>query len=166
MRCVFGGRSRYGRIVGHLALTPMLALSLVAAVGCGADSDRRYEAEEVARCITVRSGTLLSDPLRGRPVNFRLSPALRRRAKSEPTVGSGSILPRPTSFAAFPGSDVTFVPRGFDDEGFVPAAFVFFNGSEAAQAHRGDADARYGNALIVFHGDAPQAQREFVAGCF
>lgn len=148
------------------ALTAALLLSLLALGGCGDDGGERiHDAEEVARCITGRSGTLLTDPLTRGPVDFRLSPALRRQARSKPRVGEGSILPRPTAFAAFLGSDPTFVPSGFDGPGFVPAAFVFFDTLQAAQAHQDDADMRRGNVLIVIHGEASEAQRDFIDSC-
>jgi hypothetical protein len=142
-------------------------LSLPWLGGCGDDGEERtHDAERVARCITGRSGTLLSDPLNERPVDFGLSSALRDRVRqAEPRVGEGSILPRPTAFAAFMGSDPTFVPPGFTSSGFVPAAFIFFDTSQAAQARRDDADLRRGNLLIVFDGEAPGAQVEFIDGC-
>lgn len=80
-------------------------------------------------------------------------------------MGEGSILPRPTAFAAFLGSDPTFVPPDFDGAGFVPAAFVYFDTLVAARAHQGDADTRRGNVLLVFRGEPPAAQREFIASC-
>lgn len=148
------------------ALAAVLLLSIPALGGCDDDEGGRvHDAERVARCITGRSGTLLTDPLKGRPVDFQLSPALRRQASSEPRVGEGSILPRPTAFAAFLGADPTFVPPGFEGSGFVPAAFVFFDSPKAAQAHQDDADVHRGNLLVVFHGEAPEAQRDFIDGC-
>ena len=145
-----------------VALFVTLSFSFIGACG-NDDGERIHDAEEVARCITGRSGTLLTDPLNDRP--FRLSPALRSRARSAPRVGEGSILPRPTAFAAFLGADPTFVPRDFDGSGFVPAAFVFFATPAAAQGHQDDADMRRGNVLIVFHGEAPVTQQEFVDSC-
>jgi hypothetical protein len=47
----------------------------------------------------------------------------------------------------------------------VPAAFVFFDTPESARAHHDDADKRRGNTLIIFHGEAPEAQRNFIASC-
>jgi hypothetical protein len=141
-------------------------LTLPSLGGCDDDAGERiHNAEDVARCITARSGTLLTDPLNERPVDFRLSPALRGRARSAPRVGDGSILPRPTAFAAFLGADPTFVPPDFDGSGFVPAVFVFFDTPEAAKAYEEVADMPRGNVLIVFHGEAPEAQRDFIDGC-
>jgi len=144
------------------ALAAVLLLSLPLLGGCG---ERTHDAEQVGPCITGGSGTLLTDPLNDRPVDFRLSPALHSRARTKPRVGEGSILPRPTAFAAFLGADPTFVPPDFDGSGFMPAAFVFFDTPEAARRHQGDADMRRGNALIVFHGEAPEAQRDFIDSC-
>jgi hypothetical protein len=148
------------------ALAAVLVLSLPSLGGCGGDDDERiHDAEQVARCITGRSGTLLTDPLNDRPVDFRLRPALHSRARSAPRAGERSILPRPTAFAAFLGADPTFVPPDFDGSGFAPAVFVFFDTPEAAQAHQDDADMRRGNLLIVFHGEAPEVQRNFIDSC-
>jgi len=36
---------------------------------------------------------------------------------------------------------------------------------EAAQRHQDDADMRRGNVVIVFHGEAPEAQRDFIDSC-
>jgi hypothetical protein len=146
------------------ALAAVAVLSISSLGGCD-DGERIHDAEQVARCITDRSGTLLTNPLNERPVDFRLSPALRSQARSGSRAGEGSILPTPTSFAAFLGADPTFVPPGFDGTGFVPAVFVFFDTPEAAKAHRDDADMMRGNVLIVFHGTAPEAQRDFVESC-
>lgn len=147
-------------------LATVVVLCLLSLGGCDGENQQRVRhAEQVARCIGGRSGTLLTDPLLDRPVDFRLSPALYRRARSEPRVGVGSILPRPTAFAAFGGSDPTFVAPDFDGSGFVPAAFIFFDTPGAAKLHREDAAMRRGNVLIVFRGEAPEAQREFIDGC-
>ena len=147
------------------ALAAVLVLSVPSLGGCDDDRGRIHDAEQVARCITGRSGSLLTDPLNERPVDFRLSPALRGRARSASRVGEGSILPRPTSFAAFLGADPTFVPPDFGGSGFVPAVFVFFDTPEAAKGHQDDADMTRGNVLIVFHGEAPDAQRDFIESC-
>lgn len=142
-----------------MAFSLLLCAALVACGG-GEDDDRRHDPERVARCITGRSGTLLTDPLR-----FGLSPALRERARSQPRVGEGSILPRPTAFAAFAGYDSTFVPPDFDASTAVPAVFVFFGDGSAARVHQQDADLRRGNLLIVFRGDPPEAQIELIEDC-
>jgi hypothetical protein len=149
-----------------VALAAVLILSLPSLGGCDhGEGERIHDAEQVARCITGRSGTLLTDPLNQGPVDFRLSPALRDRARRAARVGEGSIRPRPTAFAAFIGSDATFVPPDFDGSGFVPAAFVFFDTPEAAAAHEDDVDMARGNVLIVFHGEASDAQGDFIDSC-
>lgn len=162
---------RYTVASPRAGLSFLIALLVGALAGCGGEgtseagvSDR--SAEEVARCVGQGSGTQITDPLNARPVDFGLDPALRRRADTEPRIGEGSILPRPTAFAAFVGSDSTFVPPGFDGSGFAPAAFIFFDTPELAQAHEGQADVRRGRALIVFRGDSPPEQQEFIDGCF
>lgn len=124
-------------------------------------------AERFALCITQRSGSLLTDPLRQKPVEFSLSPALTRQADQPPVVGKGSILPRPAAFAAFGGFDVGFVPAGFKTDGLVPTAFVLFDDSAAAIEHEPDADLRVGNVLMVFarHGTPPKRQFAFINRC-
>lgn len=153
------------RIFRMRAPATALLVSAVGFLGCGEEvRGQVYDPERVARCISARSGTLLSDPLAGRS-DVRLSPALRERAAGEPRVGVGSVLPRPAAFAAFGGFDPTFVPPGVEISKTVPATFVFFPDTETAEAHEPDAHLRRGNALIVFKGDPPQEQIDLINDC-
>jgi len=148
-------------------ITAILVLGLLVLAGCGNDSgsDDAYDAEEVGGCIGARSGSILTDPLNERPIDFDLRAGLRSRADAKPHVGMGSILPRPTAFAAFADSDPTFVPPEFEGEGFAPAAFVFFETPEAARAHEDEADVRRENVLMVFLRAPPAKQQEFIDDC-
>ncbi len=75
------------RIFRMRAPATALLVSVVGFLGCGEEvRGQVHDPERVARCISARSGTLLSDPLAGRS-DVRLSPALRERAAGEPRVG-------------------------------------------------------------------------------
>ena len=139
-------------------------LAVLALAGCGGGSsasapEPRIDAEQLARCMINRTGSVLSDP-----EQMRLSAPLRAaaaRGRRKPR----SVLPRPAGFAAFAGAARTFAPAGFDASDFVPAAFVFFADAGGAREHEGDADERHGNLLVVYDGKPSGGETGLVAGC-
>jgi hypothetical protein len=138
-------------------------LAALALAGCGGASpsapEPRLDAEQLARCMINRTGSVLSDPER-MPLSAALRAAAGRGRRT-----TGTVLPRPSGFAAFAGAGRTFVPAGFDASDFVPAAFVFFADAGAAREHEGEADERHGNLLVVYDGRPSQGETGLVAQC-
>jgi hypothetical protein len=138
-------------------------LAALTLAGCGGASpsapEPRLDAEQLARCMINRTGSVLSDPER-MPLSAALRAAAGRGRRT-----TGTVLPRPSGFAAFAGAGRTFVPAGFDASDFVPAAFVFFADAGAAREHEGEADERHGNLLVVYDGRPSQGETGLVAQC-
>ena len=147
------------------------ALAALVLAGCGGGDGGGEAAEDAidlelfGTCIVNRSGSVPTDALNTRPVDFRLSDALREAAGERATGPRASILPRPNAFSAFVGFDRTFSPPGFDAAEFVPAAFVVFPSAEEAREHADDADARHANLLVVYEGEPPEAETGLVEQC-
>ena len=141
-----------------------IVLAALALAGCGgggapAAPEPRIDAEQLARCIINRTGSVLGDPER-----MRLSAPLRAAAARGRRT-EGSVLPQPAGFGAFADAGRTFAPAGFDASAFVPAAFVFFAGADAAREHEDDADERHGNLLVVYDGRPSDGETGLVAQC-
>jgi hypothetical protein len=140
-----------------------LVVSVLVLAGCGGGSpaapEPRIDAEQLARCMINRTGSVLSDPERMR-ISAPLRAAAARGRRTD-----GTVLPRPSGFGAFAGADRTFAPAGYDASDFVPAAFVFFADARAAREHTDDADERHGNLLVVYDGRPSEGETGLVAGC-
>jgi hypothetical protein len=141
-----------------------IVLATVLVAGCGggggpAKPEPRIDAEQLARCMINRTGSVLSDPEQMR-LSAPLRAAVARGRRTE-----GTVLPRPSGFAAFAGAGRTFAPAGFDASAFVPAAFVFFADAAGAREHADDADERHGNLLVVYDGRPSEGETGLVAQC-
>jgi hypothetical protein len=141
----------------------VVVLVLVLA-GCGGSDgpgtpEPRIDAEQLARCMINRSGSVLSDPAQI-PLSAPLRAAVDRGRRT-----AGTVLPRPGGFGAFAGAGRSFAPAGFDVSDFVPAAFVVFADAGRAREHEDDADERHGNLLVVYDGRPSQGETGLVAQC-
>jgi len=140
-----------------------IVLSVLMLAGCGGGSngkaEPRIDAEQFARCMINRTGSVLSDPVR-MPISAPLRAAAARGRRTD-----GSVLPRPSGFGAFGGAGRTFAPAGYGASEFAPAAFVFFADADGAREHAGDADERHGNLLVVYDGRPTDGETGLVAQC-